>query len=194
MEKKWQNYNVFDIVLPLSFEGYFRFYSSQLIIIIKILKISSTRLILKNQSFKANFYKYVYDRSFKFSDVLNIYHKYFDGIKRDDNSVQSVASDKISYSSIEKYNDGAKLMVGTNYAVPILESGIVVYKGEKDNYGNVIIIQQINGIDMWYGNISDSNVKLYDYVTKGSILGNCNDYLYVVFKKDGNVLPYEENL
>ena len=84
--------------------------------------------------------------------------------------------------------------MGSNYAVPVLESGIVVYKGEKDNYGNTIIVQQINGIDMWYGNIIDSNVKLYDYVTKGSILGNCNDYLYVVFKKDGNVLPYEENL
>ena len=164
------------------------------IMIVTIITLIVLILMKKSSNFKANFYKYVYDRSFKFNDVLNIYHKYFDGIKRDDNNIQSVASDKISYSSIEKYNDGAKLSVGTNYAVPILESGIVVYKGEKDNYGNVIIIQQINGIDMWYGNISDSNVKLYDYVTKGSILGNCNDYLYVVFKKDGNVLPYEENL
>ena len=45
---------------------------------------------------------------------------------------------------------------------------------------------------MWYGNISNTSVKLYDYVKKGDILGEVNDYLYLVYKKNGNILNYED--
>ena len=40
----------------------------------------------------------------------------------------------------------------------------------------------------------NANVKLYDYVTKGSLLGEIDEYLYLVYKKDGNILNYEEYL
>ena len=69
-----------------------------------------------------------------------------------------------------------------------------MFIGPKEEYDNVIIIQRIDGIDEWYGNISNVNVKLYDYVKKGSLLGEVYDYLYLVYKKDGNVLNYEEYL
>ena len=85
-----------------------------------------------------------------------------------------------------------KLSVDKNYLVNVQESGIVVFIGNKDNYGNVIIVEQVNGIDMWYGNISNTSVKLYDYVKKGDILGEVNDYLYLVYKKNGNILNYED--
>ena len=165
-------------------------YKTMVVVIITLICLI---LMKASSKFKASFYKYVYDTSFKFSDVTNWYHKYFSStiIKEE---TQTVSSEKINYSKVEKYQDGAKLSVGKNYSVPIQESGIVVFIGQKENYGNVVIIQQINGIDMWYGNITDTSLKLYDYVTKGSILGSCNEYLYVVYKKDGKVLPYEENL
>ena len=77
--------------------------------------------------------------------------------------------------------------------MPALESGIVVYIGDKDNYGHTIIIQQVNGIDLWYVGVNNSNLKLYDYIEKGSLIGEAlsND-IYLVYKKDGKVLNYED--
>ena len=102
--------------------------------------------------------------------------------------------EKISYSKQDKYKDGVKLSISNNYSVPVLESGIIVYIGNKDEYGNSIIVQQINGIDLLYGNIENTNYKLYDYVKKGDVLGTSNKNLYLVFKKDGKVLNYEKYL
>ena len=60
-------------------------------------------------------------------------------------------------------------------------------------YGNTIIVQQVNGVDLWYGNINNSNVKLYDYIEKGEILGDTlNNDLYLVYKKEGSTVNYEE--
>lgn len=165
------------------------------ILIVIILTLVALILMKSSTTFKTNFYKYVYDTSFKFSDMKKIYHKYFGTVIKDGNiNSEAVSSEKLNYQKKEKYQDGAKLSVASDYSIPIQESGIVVYIGKKDKYDKVVIIQQINGIDMWYGHISDTSLELYDYVTKGSILGNCHDYLYVVYKKDGKILPYEENL
>ena len=76
--------------------------------------------------------------------------------------------------------------------VPILESGVVVFIGEKDDYKNTIIVEQVDGIDVFYGNIKTNNIKLYDYVEKGELLGEANKELYLVFQKDGEYLDYKE--
>ena len=76
---------------------------------------------------------------------------------------------------------------------PVLESGIVIFIGERDGYGNTVVIEQIDGIDVYYSNISTDGVTLYDYVEKGSLLGEAKDKtLYLVFQKDGEYLDYKE--
>ena len=42
--------------------------------------------------------------------------------------------------------------------------------------------------------IVNTDLKLYDYVQKGTLLGEVDKYLYLVYKKDGNILNYEEYL
>ena len=70
---------------------------------------------------------------------------------------------------------------------------MVVFVGEKEKYGSTVIIQQIDGTDLWYSNLESVNVKLYDYVEKGSLLGDVvDDSLVLVLKKDGKVLNYED--
>lgn len=146
-----------------------------------------------SSSFKSIFYKYVYDTNFSFTKFSNLYNKYFGSvISIPTYGDKKVFNDKINYSSKEAYYDGVKLVVDNNYIVNAQESGIVVFIGEKENYGNVVIIEQVNGIDMWYGNISNINVKLYDYINKGDIICEVNEYLYLVYKKNGNVLNYED--
>jgi len=69
---------------------------------------------------------------------------------------------------------------------------MVVFIGEKENYGNTVIIENLDGVNFWYGNINTTSVKLYDYIEKGSYVGEANGELYLVFSRDGNYLDYEK--
>ena len=152
-------------------------------------------IIIKSSSkFKNIFYEKVYNTNFKFMYANDIYNKYLGSLDIFDNVVKTEAAfnEKLTYKDKSKYLDGVKLEVTNNYLVPIEESGIVVFSGDKEGYGNTVIIQRIDGIDEWYGNISNVNVKLYDYVKKGTLLGEADKELYLVYKKDGTVLNYEE--
>ena len=153
-------------------------------------------LIKSSSVFKNNFYKSVYNTNISFAKLKQVYNKYIGDFDILDNVVktETVFNEKLTYNSKEKYLDGVKLSIDSNYLVPINESGIVVFIGEKEGYGNTVIIQRIDGIDEWYGNIENVNIKLYDYVSEGELLGEANDHLYLVYKKDGNILNYEEYL
>lgn len=166
-----------------------------------LLVILGTLLILiflkKDATFKTNFYKQVYNTNFSFTTVNNLYQKYmgsplpFKDLLQE--NTKPVFNEKLVYESANLYKDGAKLKVQSGYMVPALESGLVVFIGDKDEYKNTVIIQQINGIDVWYSNISTNNLKLYDYIEKGSLLGETKSTsLYLVFKKDGKVLDYKK--
>lgn len=53
----------------------------------------------------------------------------------------------------------------------------------------------MNGVDVWYGNIKQANVKLYDYVEKGALIGQVSDKtLYLVFQKEGKFIDYQSYL
>ena len=72
-----------------------------------------------------------------------------------------------------------------------LNSGIVVYIGQKEKLGNTVIIQGTDGIDYWYSNIDNLSVNLYDYVEKDIVLGtSINEYIYLTILKDGEYLNY----
>ena len=153
-------------------------------------------LIKSSTGFKNSFYKYTYASNISFAKFNELYKKYIgnSNILNKMGSTNAVFSEKLTYKSISEYKDGAKLEVGNNYSVSAQKSGIVVFIGEKEGYNNTIIIQRIDGIDEWYGNMDKVNVKLYDYVIEDSILGEVNNELYLVYKRDGNVLDYEEYL
>lgn len=171
---------------------------SKLLITI-ILTLITLILLKSNNKLKTSFYNKVYDNNISFATINKWYENHFGSsipfkelVEKD---TKAVFNNKLEYSKKEKYLDGVKLSVDKNYLVPILESGMVVYIGKKEGYGNTVIVQQVNGVDVWYGNINNPNVKLYDYVEKGKLLGDVkNNNLYLVFKKDGKVLSYEKNI
>ena len=101
----------------------------------------------------------------------------------------------MTYNNKEKYHDGFKLSVSSNYLVPVITDGVVVFIGEKDEYGSVIVVEQTDGVNTIYGNIKTNNVNLYDHVEKGSFLGEVKDnILYIVLEKDGEYLDIETYL
>ncbi len=155
-------------------------------------------LVKDNSKYKNNIINNVYEKSFKFTKLKDLYEKYFGKVLSVDKIVsedEKVFNEKLSYKKLSKYKDGVKLDVSNKYMVPSIESGIVVFIGEKEGYGNTIIIEQVNGVDVYYSNINPSNIKLYDYIEKGKLLGEVKDNkLYMVFQKDGKYLNYKKYL
>ena len=150
-----------------------------------------------NITFKNEFYTKVFDSSFSFAKVNKWYQSHFKETLPFPNfladKTTSVFNETLSYSSKKDFKDGVKLKVSDNYLVPVIEEGMVTFIGKKKDIGNTIIIEQPNGIELWYGNVNNLKVSLYDYVTKGTLLGEVNGTnLYLIYKKDGQVLDYKK--
>lgn len=163
-----------------------------------IIFLSASIIIKKEPGFKEDILKNVYEKNFPFTRVKQLYQKYFGNILSIDKIVKEehpVFNEKLTYSTKNTYKDGVALTVPKNYMVPLLESGIVVFIGDKEEYGKTVIVEQVNGIDVFYSNVEPTNLKLYDYVEKGELLGEVKkEKLYLVFQKDGKYLNYQDYL
>lgn len=164
-----------------------------LICVLIVLAVLIIVKIDKKSSGKIN--SFLYENNINFSRINKWYNEHFGDVLPNSSKAISnatpVFSESLDYSGANIYKDGVSLAVASSYLVPILGDGIVVFSGTKDGYGNTVIVQQSDGIDVWYGNIANCNVKLYDYVSKGEFLGEVNNKLYLVFQKDGKYLDYK---
>lgn len=151
-----------------------------------------------NEDNRNLFNKYFFEENFNFNYFTNLYNKYFGSVlpeQEDIGNDKMVFNETMTYKNIEHYHDGFSLEVEQSELIPILQSGLIVFVGEKENYGNTIIIQGIDGVDIWYSNVSLEGYKLYDYVEKGKILGSATEnHITLVFNKNGIYLGYEEYL
>ena len=181
--------------------GFFkRFLFSMLIktLIVIVLFLGSLIYIRQSDDNKDNFKNVVYNNSLSFAKIYSLYNKYlgdvipFKNVFKDNTKL--VSSDKITYSNITKESNGYILDVSSDYALSSISSGIVVEKKKNDTYGNIIKVQDKEGLNVTYGMLSDINVDLYDYVEKGEIIGKANKKLYLIFEKDGKYLSYEKYL
>lgn len=153
------------------------------------IKPSSSHMLLYKQ--------YVFTNNWSFTKVNKIYQKYFGKVlpfeKIVEENTAQVFNEKLVFKDKKPFEKGVSLKVGSSYMVPSLSSGLVVFIGDKETYGKTVIIQGMDGIDVWYANINVADLKLYDYIVKGSLIGETiNEELYLVFQKNGSYLTYEE--
>lgn len=167
-------------------------------LIVVLLFLSSMIFIRQNDKNKKIFKEKVYNNSLSFAKIYNLYSKYLgdalpfkDTIKDD---TKKVSNEKITYSSIKKEGDDYLLVVPSNYTLQSIKSGIVIEVKKDDKYKNIVKIQDKSGVNITYKNLNEVEVKLYDYVEKGEILGSASDKLYINFEKDGKYLSYEKYL
>ena len=170
------------------------FTRSLISIIIILLSAIYINISPKNLSiYKKNFF----EKSMSFNKINKAYNRLFGSsipIAIDKGTTKQVFNDKIDYNKIDKYKDGYILNLNNN-VIYSLYDGIVVFSGEKEGYGKTIIVQGSNGVDIWYGNLVDISVNLYDYINKKDIIGQTLDNkLYLVFNKENEYLSYEEYL
>ena len=146
--------------------------------------------------FKSFMQNEVLEKNISFGFFSKLYNKYFgDVLPSNSDNLVKVFNEKISYKEKEKYYDGYKLTVDNNYLVPVIESGVVVFIGEKENYGNVVVIEGEDSSTITYGNIKNTDIKLYEYVNRGKYLGETEDNnLYLVILKNGEYVDIQEYL
>ena len=168
-----------------------RFLLTLILLLIGMISIKQnpeTKIVLKEN---------IYEKSFPFTKMKSVYQKYFGSVfsfsKKE--KIKPVSNEMVSFHKIESYENGIQVEVAEEAGIPILESGVVIYIGEKERLGLTIIVEQVDGTKTFYGNIENHSVKLYDYVEKGNTLGKAKgNVLYLAFQKDGKYLNYEEYL
>ena len=161
------------------------------ILLVILFTIITLILLKSNSKFKETFYKNVYEKSMNFTYFNSLYKKYFGSPVPELKKTKLVFSDKLEYKNKIKYLDGVELEVSDNYMVPAINSGMVIYKGNKEGYGSVIIIEQVDGVQVLYGNIN-SNLAMYDFIDKGEGIGDASGKLYLTFKRGDDILNYED--
>lgn len=174
----------------------FRLFTLKFFIILLIFTFG-TLLVKKDTKAKTIIYNNVYSKNISFAYFKSLYNKYIGSIIpfQDMFKTKKVFNEKLEYESLSKYNKGVKLHLKDNYAIPIIKGGIVIFAGEKEELGTTIIIQQSDGIDAWYSNLSSTTMKLYDYVSDNAIVGEAkNNELYLTFQKDGVEIDSSEVL
>lgn len=149
-----------------------------------------------NHALTLEFKNDLFNKSFNFIKVNKISQKVLGKdvfYYQNNNDASLVLSSNYDSNSKEKYFDGEKMDVSTNLPIGSISSGVVVYIGNKDNYGNTIIIQGVDGYNIWYGNIKDVNVGLYDYIEKQNLIGAADgDFVYLLIEKNNKYYTYEE--
>lgn len=172
---------------------YSRVFTRVLIAVIFVL--ISTIYVKWDKKNLENYKNTVFDATLSFTKINSWYEKNFGKVLpiQLNPKNEPVVKGTNDLGSMEDYHDGFAFQVSKGSAINTLNSGIVVFIGEKENYGNVVIVQGVDGVDIWYGNITNVNLSLYDYVNKNTLLGEAKeDKIYFVFGKDGAYLDYEE--
>ena len=160
-----------------------------------IFLLVSIILINRSDKVKEFYQENIYTNSWSFTKFNSLYNKYFGSLVKDYQvpDTSSVFNEALSYSHIEDYLNGSILSVSNNYMVPVIESGIIVYLGDKDALKNTCIVQGVDGVDIWYSNIDISKLTLMDYVNKGEFLSTTlSDKLYLTLERGNEYIKYED--
>ena len=164
------------------------------VMLVLVIYISSLILIKSDDFYKDIIRTNVYEDSFDFYVFRNYYDKYLSNVDILDKLIveERVFSEDLLYSSNNTFLNGVSLDVTTDYMVPSIESGIVIFIGDIEGYGSSVIIEGIDGVDISYSNIEVSGINLYDYINKGDVVGITKDKeLRLIFQKDGEYLDYK---
>ena len=160
-----------------------------------ILVISICIFIKLDSNNKVLIEEYIFKDSLEFTKINNWYQDNIGKIvpELNENSALVFSSDGLKKNAYTSYKDGVKIEVDKNSPISLINGGIVVFIGNKDGYDNVLILQGNDGIDYWYGGITNVNVNLYDYLEKDTLIGESQEnYIYLIMEKDGKYLNYEE--
>jgi len=163
-----------------------------------LLVIIFALLIIKKASPKVSYAikKNIFEKSISFINI-NKFTKKIIGkdvfYSSNNHDASLVFKDDSHFQQAKPYFNGEEFSVSSNLPIGTIESGVVVYIGSKDNFNKTVIIQGVDGYNIWYGNLKNVNVKLYDYIEKSSLIGEADgEKIYLLIEKDNNFYTYEK--
>lgn len=65
---------------------------------------------------------------------------------------------------------------GIDTSVQAMNEGRVIFIGEKDGFGNTVVIQHSDNSESWYGNLKEVDVSIYEEIQKGGKVGAASSY------------------
>ena len=144
-----------------------------------------------NDEYLVLYKKYVFEDTFNFMEFKDFYEKLSAPAKKESKE-KMVFGSSFEYTNITPYQDGQNLKIGTDVPINTLTGGIVVFVGAKEGFNNTVIVQGSDGYDIWYGNLENVDISIYDYVDAGKIIASASDNLYLLITKDSKYYTYEE--
>ena len=121
----------------------------------------------------------VYEREFQFASVVNWFDETIgqpfaflpENPAKEKGENFSLPASGIIMENFEKNGQGVIVKTAAAASVGTVKEGVVIYAGEKEEYGKTVIIQHADKSESWYGNLDSIDVSLYEQVTKGAKLG-----------------------
>lgn len=159
---------------------------------LSIIFIISSLIFVKISDENSELYKeYILTNSMSFTTFNSLYETYFGSVAPSINTDEFVFSSDLTYTAIEVLDDKEIISMSSS-VVTALTGGIVVYIGEKDDFGYTVIVQGNDGNNIWYGNLENTSPTLYDYIEEGEIIGEAVDKsLYISIKNGDEIISYE---
>lgn len=161
---------------------------------LSIIFLFSVLILVKSNDFCESFIKDdIFTNSMNFTAFNNFYEKYFGKVVPTINTEEFVFNSDFVFSSIEEYEDYEKITLTSSSYITSLCGGIVVFMGEKEDFGYTVIVQGNDGYDVWYGNLVNVSVGLYDYIESDDIIGDVLDgELYLSIRSGDEIILYED--
>jgi stage IV sporulation protein FA len=157
--------------------------SACLVLIVAILFRSEAE---KAQPVKT-FVKTTMETEFQFAAVSDWYEKQFGKplallpVNKAEKNTESQGTQYALPASgriLEDFGDnGQKITIetGKDASVEAMSEGLVRFAGTKEGFGKTIIIQHADKSESWYGNLSDFEVNVYEYIEKGAKVGKASN-------------------
>jgi stage IV sporulation protein FA len=79
---------------------------------------------------------------------------------------------------LEDFGDnGQRIQIetGKGAGVEAMDEGLVHFVGIKEGFGKTVIVQHADKSETWYGNLEEIDVSLYEYISKGTMVGTAMD-------------------
>lgn len=121
----------------------------------------------------------VYEQEFQFASVVNWFDETIgqpfaflpENIDKEKGEDFSMPASGTIMESFEKNGQGVMVKTAAAASVGTVKEGVVIYAGEKEDYGKTVIIQHADKSESWYGSLESIDVSLYEQVKKGAKLG-----------------------
>lgn len=146
----------------------------------------------QNEDNKTLIQEHLLTNSMSFTTFNTVYETYFGSLAPSITTDEFVFSSELTYTNIKSMDSYEIITLSDSSIISALCGGIVVFAGDKDDLGYTVIVQGYDGYDIWYSNLENVSINLYDYIETEEILGEAIDKsLYLTIKNGTQIVDYE---